>query len=844
MVGATLLVEIGYKLNISHSEKLLLQARELRDAGNYSDAIHVLENGVKKYSNYFELFSSLAHCYILTDNLEAAERCLIKARDIAPDAAEISWNTARFLIKKNQIQEALLIAEEGSQRFPNDIDGMGVLGVCLRASGNLDASYKILSKAILAKPDYAEAYINRGLISLAKQDNSTALMDLEKANQLKPHLRNIWNLIIKLRMENENYEGAILLLEKTIEINSRDAKIYSTIAYCHQKLENFTRSREFYLKAISIAPHYAEAYLNLGNTYQAEGKLEDSKTWYIKAIELKQDFAQAYVNLGNTIRMQGKANEAIEFYHKALEIDANLTEPLQSISVILADTPNMKMDEKLLKTVPELLLKKTLVRPKYISANIVKLLRSTPEIQYLLQETLKDNLSDNLDDVINCLTDLPLLLGLMDTCPIADLELEGVFTSIRSSILIKTIHSNGNLDWCTFQESLAQQCFLNEYIYNVTELELDFLLELETKAERLIIDGSQPNPNLLLCLASYQALHEYSWYDKLVSSSEVEKTIRKQITEPREEEELKLKVETFDLIDDQVSLEVKKQYEHSPYPRWVSLAMRPKPTSIAKFIDEIGIKIFDDSISSVKNSHIFIAGCGTGQDSIETASRFENSDVIAIDLSMSSLAYAKRKANEFGLNNIKYIQGDILKLGRFDKEFDIIESMGVLHHMAEPLEGWRILVKCLRKGGLMKVGLYSNLARTRIKELRSEISVSGKEVDDTYIRRFRQNLIAEKNISNKDILSSLDFFTLSECRDLLFHVSENYFTIPQLNDCLNELGLKFCGFETDAVKQALNSGKIASDSIYDLENWIGLEEENPMAFGGMYQFWCQKISSI
>ena len=98
---------------------------------------------------------------------------------------------------------------------------------------------------------------------------------------------------------------------------------------------------------------------------------------------------------------------------------------------------------------------------------------------------------------------------------------------------------------------------------------------------------------------------------------------------------------------------------------------------------------------------ILIAGCGTGQHSIGAASRFSKCDVTAVDLSLSSLAYAKRKTDEFGFTNIDYLQADILNLRKMDKEFDIIESAGVLHHMDEPMAGWNVLVDLLKPDGLM-----------------------------------------------------------------------------------------------------------------------------------------------
>ena len=63
------------------------------------------------------------------------------------------------------------------------------------------------------------------------------------------------------------------------------------------------------------------------------------------------------------------------------------------------------------------------------------------------------------------------------------------------------------------------------------------------------------------------------------------------------------------------------------------------------------------------------------------------------------------------------MQADILDLGNLNKQFDIIESVGVLHHMDNPMEGWKVLTDCLKPGGLMMIGLYSELARKHIVKI-------------------------------------------------------------------------------------------------------------------------------
>ena len=80
---------------------------------------------------------------------------------------------------------------------------------------------------------------------------------------------------------------------------------------------------------------------------------------------------------------------------------------------------------------------------------------------------------------------------------------------------------------------------------------------------------------------------------------------------------------------------------------------------------------------SPERPEILVAGCGTGQHALFTASRFLNARMFAVDLSLSSLCYALRKTNELGLSNIEYAQADILELSSLGRQFDLIENAQV-----------------------------------------------------------------------------------------------------------------------------------------------------------------------
>jgi hypothetical protein len=184
-----------------------------------------------------------------------------------------------------------------------------------------------------------------------------------------------------------------------------------------------------------------------------------------------------------------------------------------------------------------------------------------------------------------------------------------------------------------------------------------------------------------------------------------------------------------------------------------------------------------------------------------------------------------------------------MNLGSISRMFDVVESTGVLHHLADPFAGWRILVSLTRPRGLMGLGFYSEIAGRRLAEARDFIAAQGYRGTSDDIRRFRQDLLAAAD--DEGALATAagirDFFSLNECRDLLFHVEEHRFTLPQIADFIAANGLQFLGFEIDWQVRRDYARKFPDDvAMTDLANWHQYEIDNPRTFIQMYQFWVRK----
>jgi hypothetical protein len=86
-----------------------------------------------------------------------------------------------------------------------------------------------------------------------------------------------------------------------------------------------------------------------------------------------------------------------------------------------------------------------------------------------------------------------------------------------------------------------------------------------------------------------------------------------------------------------------------------------------------------------------------------------------------------------------------------------------------------------------------------------------------------------------------DFFSISTCRDLLFHVQEHSVSLAAIDGFLRSNGLTFIGFSLDDAVLAAYRRRFSEDpGATDLAHWHEFETDNPDTFSGMYQFWLQR----
>lgn len=560
-------------------------------------------------------------------------------------------------------------------------------------------------------------------------------------------------------------------------------------------------AQEICRQILAREPAHVQSLNLLGLMAQGSGDHRAAVKMFAKAIASDEVNAACHYNAGNSYQALGNRAKAITHFSKALALG---------------------MDEKAVSFILQ-----SPVIATYVARIAGKRMLPVTNAELFGAES-----------VIPLANDLFLRCA-MEATTLPSVQLEVLLGYARAELLRlagEQDEDSGEVDDAVvaFACALARQCFINEYVYVQAAAESGLASVLRDRLLQELASGAAITPLTLAVVAAYFPLHALPIAEALLRRewpATLAGLLQAQLREPLEELADRSAIAMLAPIRNSVSLEVMRQYEENPYPRWTINPLNAFAADQAR-----GRTL--PTAERQAELDILIAGCGTGLHAVQIAQVYPNARLLAVDVSLSSLAYARRKTRELGLRNIEYAQADILELGTIDRTFDSIESVGVLHHLAEPTAGWRVLVSLLRPGGKMRIGLYSDLARRVIVEARAHIAARGYRATAGDIRKCRQDIIREAE-RWKMLLGGNDFYSMSGCRDLLFNVMEHRFTVPEIAAFLNENDLSFLAFEPfddPAVIEKFHKQFPGAADEAELDQWHRFEADHPETFWGMYIF--------
>ena len=198
---------------------------------------------------------------------------------------------------------------------------------------------------------------------------------------------------------------------------------------------------------------------------------------------------------------------------------------------------------------------------------------------------------------------------------------------------------------------------------------------------------------------------------------------------------------------------------------------------------------------------ILDAGCGTGVGTEYLVHLNPQASVVGIDLSAAALSIASERCRRSGANRVEFHHLSLYDAKQIDGEFDLINCVGVLHHLPDPIRGIQSVAAKLAPGGLMHIFVYAELGRWEIQLMQKAIALlQGNERGDYQngVQLGRQ-LFSALPENNRLVKREKERWSLENMRDANFadmyvHPQEIDYNIETLFELIDASGLEFIGF--------------------------------------------------
>lgn len=696
------------------------------------------------------------------------------------------------------------------------------------------------------------------------------------------------NVVAGVAMQEGRTAEAIALFQRALASQPRNPFIQFNLGEAHRRAHALAKALPYFERAAALKPNFAEAFAFAAEALRGLGRGQAAEPRYQTALRLAPKLPVALNGYGLLLLRRDEPSRAAPLFAAALDgmpsnhpmapgLWSNLGVARLQLGQGLEGLDDLARAVDLSPQTPGLwrLLASSLrhikvapsgevfrsvllqlfdhddVNPRNLATATLAVLRQDAKIDGLLGaiEARPADIARIIAEdgaVAARLVEDPLFLALLEAAPIPSIAVELLMVRLRADLLAAAVEAPEALDdELALAARLARQAFLNEYAYFVSADEHRGVERLGKLLDRDDLGRRPGDAVRIAILAAYRPLSTTPLGTRLLRDPvpAIADLVREQVAEPALEAELRAGLPVLKAATDLISVAVQRQYEESPYPRWTRCGVG---TPLA-FADAVRIALphlGEGQAPEVERPRVLIAGCGTGLETMRVANTYKDASILAVDLSGASLGYAMRKTQEYGLADVEHLQADILDLPILTERFDLINSFGVLHHMADPAAGLQVLSELLKPGGLLFIGLYSELGRQGVVEARAHIAAGGYSATPEGVRDLRHDLMTGPRPPELEMVLSpaSDFWTTSDCRDLVFHVNEHRFTLPQVGQMLDDAGLEFLGlqFGHAADRTRFLAKHPAPGAIQDVTALHRHELNHPEVFGDTYRIWARR----
>ena len=382
-------------------------------------------------------------------------------------------------------------------------DSLHLLGLIVFQQGRHDAAVELIGHAIRSRDGVAAYHSNLGTVLMQQGHLAAAQAQFERALALNPsYAEASYNLAVAFENQGR-FDEAFQHYARAQALKPDYADTHYNQALVLQRQGRNEEAALLYKRTLALRPEYVDACNNLGVALENLGRRTEAAMQFRRALALDPANANACNNLASALQREGDLVGALAAARRALDLRDNvktrrvLVECLKGVGL-----PQMTGDVRdLLRRA----LSEVWARPAELAPVVIGAIKSSPEIASYLGRAETPRFADLAN-----LAEDSLVLCLLRSAPICDPELERLFTACRAAFLdeVGRAPSAAEFPEATLDLAcaLAEQCFINEYVFACSADEAGLVRDLEA---RVVAKLGQDEPvplTWLVTLSAYRPL--------------------------------------------------------------------------------------------------------------------------------------------------------------------------------------------------------------------------------------------------------------------------------------------------------------------------------------------------
>ncbi|MEO6923421.1 MAG: tetratricopeptide repeat protein, partial [Bryocella sp.] len=333
--------EIVKELNKSHSQSTqveVLTTTMLLQQGKIDEAYTQLKKAVKNTPDSVPLQLLLAQAAAAKGDTALSEASFRIAAQLDPASLAAQNGLASIASRRGDSSSLAQIAENTIAAHPEYANAYLWRGIAEANGSQFDQAEIDFQTALKKDPNSADAYTQLGQLRLRQQRVAEGNAMLEKALEKDPNAARALNLLITSDLTAKQPAKAIARIQQLIVKSPNSSVLYGDLAGVQLNMKDYAGAKDSASKSMQLNPANEDAVEAFSHAAAGLGQNDQGIAIWERWLQSHPNDSRATLLLGTFEEANGDVAKASEYYKKTLAISPN--QPMASNNLAYLEIEN------------------------------------------------------------------------------------------------------------------------------------------------------------------------------------------------------------------------------------------------------------------------------------------------------------------------------------------------------------------------------------------------------------------------------------------------------------------------------------------------------------------------